>query len=156
MRRTSSGRPKAADYDDSMKALIISAISYYRANLSSACAFPDIASEAHMLSEVWKYSCAQVETTLAITPQIAKLVKSTSLSPIMAVFIDFNCSQITSRGSQLLGELKSKTRPLVEGFFGFESGLNRKIIAKNRKTAENLKEGKGFVYKVDVFPLFHL
>ena len=57
-----------------------------------------------------------------------------------------------SRGSQLQGELKSKTHPLVEGYFRFESGLNQKIVAKNHETAENLKDGKGFIYKVVIFP----
>ena len=93
----------------------------------------------------------QLETTAAITPQIAKIVKSLLWVVSSAVIIKFFFWQITSRGSQLRGELKSKTRPLVEGYFGFESGLNRKIIAKNRETAENLKEGKGFVYKVIIF-----
>jgi Domain of unknown function (DUF6532) len=147
IRRTSSGRPKAADYNDSLKALIVSAIGYYRANLSSSCAFPDIATEAEMLSEVWKFTCTRFESTAAITPQITKLVKLFALSVILTDF-KFYQWQITSRGSQLRGELKSKTRPLVEGYFGFESGLNRKIVAKNRQMAENLKEGKGFIYKV--------
>ena len=79
--RTSSGRPKAADYDESLKAVILSAISYYRANLSSACAFPDIAMEALMLTEVWKFTCMQLETTTSLTPQIAKLVR---LSPLLS------------------------------------------------------------------------
>ena len=82
--------------------------------------------------------------------QIAKLVKSTPLSPTF--FVDFYYGQITSQGSQLWGELKLKTCPLVEGYFGFESGLNRKIVAKNRETAENLKDGKGFIYKVVIYP----
>lgn len=146
--RTSSGRPKAADYDDSLKALIFSAISYYRANLSSVCAFPDIATEALMLSQVWRFVCKQMDATVTITPQIAKLVKSTAHSP--TPFVDFHYGQITSRGSQLRGELKSKTRSLVEGCFGFESGLNKKIVRKNRDIAENLKEGKVFVYKAVV------
>jgi hypothetical protein len=124
------------------------AISYYRANLSCAYAFPDIETESEMVSCVWKFSCSQLETTLPITPQIAKLVKSNALSP--SLFVNFDLWQITSRGSQLRGELKSKTRPLVEGFFGFESGVNRKIVLKNRRIAESLKEGKGFTYKVVV------
>lgn len=82
--------------------------------------------------------------------------KNSGVFPLSLIFINFYYLQITSRGSQLRGELKSKTRPLVEGFFGFESGLNRKIIAKNRETAENLKDGKGFIYKVDLFLLIHL
>jgi Domain of unknown function (DUF6532) len=152
VRRTSSGRPKAADYDESVKAIIVSAISYYRAHLSTFRAFPDGAVEATMLSEIWKGACREFDTSIAITPQIAKLVKST-LDPTRTVFIEFFFLQITSRGSQLRGEIKSKARPLVEGHFGFESGLNRKIIAMNRETAENLKDGKGFIYKVFVFPL---
>ena len=103
-----------------------------------------------MLSQVWKFTCRQLETTTAITPQIAKLVKSSPLSPTF--FVDFYYGQITSQGSQLRGELKLKTRPLVEGYFGFESGLNQKIVAKNHETAENLKDGKGFIYKVVIYP----
>ncbi|KAF8804477.1 hypothetical protein BYT27DRAFT_7225209 [Phlegmacium glaucopus] len=138
--RTSSGRPKAADYDDTTKALIINAISNYRSNISTVSAFPDNAREAEMLSQVWKDACVKLDIGAHITPRIAKLVN---------LEIDYRCDwQITSRGSQLRGELKSKTRPLVEAFFGFKSGLNRKIIAKNRQTAEDLKDGKGFVYKV--------
>jgi hypothetical protein len=80
IQKTSSGRPKAADYEEALKALILSAISYYRANLSSACAFPEIATEAEMLTEVWKFTCTQLETTASLTPQIAKLVRLSSLS----------------------------------------------------------------------------
>jgi hypothetical protein len=101
-----------------------------------------------MLSEIWKGACRQFDTSIPLTPQIAKLVSQ--LYPTSAIFIEVSILQITSRGSQLRGEIKSKARPLVEGHFGFESGLNRKIIAMNRETAENLKEGKGFIYKVIV------
>ena len=44
--------------------------------------------------------------------------------------------------------------PISGRFFAFESGLNRKIIAKNRETAENLKDGKGFIYKVFTYSIF--
>ena len=81
VRRTSSGRPKAADYDDSTKAILLAAISYYRANLSSYCAFPDITTEASMLAEIWKATLKIHETSATLTPKIAKLVKSSPLSP---------------------------------------------------------------------------
>ena len=42
-----------------------------------------------MLSEVWKYSCMQLETTAAITPQIAKIVKSLLWVVSSAVIIKF-------------------------------------------------------------------
>ena len=80
--RTSSGHPKTTNYDDTVKALIILAISYYRANLSSIREFPDVTMEAVMLSEV----CDRVDTTITITPYIAKLVKSCSLH--FKLFID--------------------------------------------------------------------
>ena len=70
-----------------------------------------------MLTEVWKFACKELEVeTETITPQKAKLVKSTVLSFSLASLKSFYW-QITSRGSQLHGELKVKTRPLVEGFF---------------------------------------
>jgi len=43
--------------------------------------------------------------------------------------------------------MKTKARPLVEAFFGFETGQRRKIQAANRDKAETLKEGDNFVYK---------
>ena len=75
IQRTSSGRPKAADYDDSDKALIVSAISYYRTELGTVMAFPDIAKEAEMLGQVWQVACARLDIIGPITPRIAKLVK---------------------------------------------------------------------------------
>ena len=42
-----------------------------------------------MLSEVWKYSCMHLETTAAITPQIAKIVKSLLWVVSSAVIIKF-------------------------------------------------------------------
>ncbi|KAF8237061.1 hypothetical protein L208DRAFT_1249518 [Tricholoma matsutake] len=136
--KTSSGRPKAADYNDTMKALILVAISNYRSNISMVSAFPDNAKESEVLAQVWKDVCVQLDIEAHITPRIAKLIKCF-----------FQLYKLTYINSSLLrGELKLKMRPLVEAFFGFESGLNRKIIARNCQTAEDLKDGKGFVYKV--------
>ena len=72
--RTSSGRPKAADYDDSDKALILLAISHYRTELGTVTAFPDIAKGAEMLGQVWQDACMCLDISVPITPQIAKLV----------------------------------------------------------------------------------
>ena len=73
--RTSSGRPKAADYDDSAKSLIVMAIARYRSNLAAVSPFPDIAKEAEMVGQVWRDACVRLDITAAITPQMAKLVK---------------------------------------------------------------------------------
>lgn len=44
--------------------------------------------------------------------------------------------------------MKTKCRPLVEAFFGFESGEHPKIQDLNRKKAVALKFEHQFTYKV--------
>lgn len=46
------------------------------------------------------------------------------------------------------GELKTKCRPLVDAFFGFDSGQHSKIQKLNRKKAKALKENYNFAYMV--------
>jgi hypothetical protein len=42
----------------------------------------------------------------------------------------------------------------VEALYGFDSGRSKQAIAKNRKIAEELKDNKGFVFKVSFqFPI---
>ena len=62
--------------------------------------------------------------------------------------------KIKARGSQARGEAKQKTASLVEALYGFDSGHSKKVIAKNRKKAEELKNDKGFVFKVSLY--FHI
>ena len=62
--------------------------------------------------------------------------------------IDFLYIKIKARGSQARGEIKDKTRPLVEGMYGFNSGHGPKAMVANRKLAEELKREKGFIYTV--------
>ncbi|KIK10949.1 hypothetical protein PISMIDRAFT_123599, partial [Pisolithus microcarpus 441] len=54
---------------------------------------------------------------------------------------------ITSRGSQVHGELKTKLHPLIEVMFGFHSSQSKSAIKKNRSLAEVLKEGTNFAFK---------
>jgi len=58
--------------------------------------------------------------------------------------------QITSRGSHVRGELKTKVRPIIESY-GFESGQHKRTIKSNRELAEDLKEGYKFVYQVYIY-----
>ncbi|KAI6004756.1 hypothetical protein EDD15DRAFT_2155494, partial [Pisolithus albus] len=55
---------------------------------------------------------------------------------------------VTSRGSQVRGQLKTKLRPLVEAIFGFHSSQSKSAIKKNRSLAEGLKDGSNFAFKV--------
>ncbi|KAI6028041.1 hypothetical protein BKA83DRAFT_48133, partial [Pisolithus microcarpus] len=55
---------------------------------------------------------------------------------------------VTSHGSQVHGQLKTKVHPLVEAMFGFHSSQSKGVIKKNQILAENLKEGTNFTFKV--------
>ncbi|KAJ7092927.1 hypothetical protein B0H15DRAFT_165265 [Mycena belliarum] len=124
---TTTGRPKAADFDDVTREVIALAIAIYRCYLSVVHAFPDHAMEQDFLHKAWAEACRQLKIVMDITPTISKL--------------------ITSRGSHLRGELKTKMRALVELMYGFSSGENKKTIARNRKLAEELKENLTFTFK---------
>ncbi|KAF8219083.1 hypothetical protein L208DRAFT_1555848, partial [Tricholoma matsutake] len=94
--------------------------------ISTVQAFPDSEMEHEILGIAWEEACQCIRLDLPVlTPSIAKL--------------------ITSHGSHLPGELKTKTWPLVKTFYGFKSGHNCKIIVKNHQIAEELKEGHTFI-----------
>lgn len=52
------------------------------------------------------------------------------------------------RGSQVRGELITKTRPLVKGYFGFRSGKDEDDVDHNRDIVEHLKFKYGYMYAV--------
>ncbi|KAJ6555893.1 hypothetical protein B0H19DRAFT_1151495 [Mycena capillaripes] len=89
--------------------------------------FPELMSEADMLKLAWSKANEELQVSMSLTPDLAKMV--------------------TRRGSQMRGELKTKVCALTELVFGFESGQNKKNVRKNRQLAEDLKEGLGYCYK---------
>ena len=141
-----AGRPRAGDYDDLSKELILQAATVYRCLLSTEDAFPDLAAEAEMVKTAWGEVNHEIGLTpLRLTPDIAKIVSDCLL--LGAILI---CIKIKARGSQARGEIKEKTKPLVEGLFGFDSGHGHKAIVDNCKWAEELKRERGFIYKVTI------
>jgi Domain of unknown function (DUF6532) len=141
-----AGRPRAGDYEDLAKELILQAATIYRCLLSTEDAFPDLAAEAEMVKTAWgRVNHETGLTPLRLTPDIAKIVSDYLLLGVMLIGI-----KIKARGSQARGEIKEKTKPLVEGLFGFDSGHGRKAIVANRKWAEELKRERGFIYKVTI------
>ncbi|KAJ6456820.1 hypothetical protein C8R47DRAFT_996109, partial [Mycena vitilis] len=121
------GRPRAKDFDDLTQELVSITNTWFRCLLATRDAFPEHTPEQQMLRQSWSWACQELGVHMSMTPDIAKL--------------------ITRRGSQMRGELKTKTRPLTELVFGFESGQNKKNVRKNRKLAEDLKEGLGYCYE---------
>ncbi|KAJ6472165.1 hypothetical protein C8R47DRAFT_987947, partial [Mycena vitilis] len=121
------GRPRAKDLDDTMREYAVLAMDFFRCYLSTEQAFPDTATENDMVRRAWHEACAEMGEGATLTPPVAKL--------------------ISSRGSQLRGELKTKIKPLVDIMYGFKSGQNKKTITSNRKLAEDLKDNSRFAFK---------
>ena len=92
--------------------------------------------------------------SLELTPDIAKIVSLSisnyhSSSTLTTIFHVYQIKACGSR-SQAQGKAKKKTKLYVETMYGFESGRSKKVIAANRKLAEELKQEKGFIYEVSL------
>ena len=72
---TNAGRPKAADYDDVARELILSAANTYRALLVSQGAFPTSSEELELVKMAWKRVNDDSEKNpMALTPDIVRIV----------------------------------------------------------------------------------
>ena len=94
-----------------------------------------------MVKEAWATVINETSgPPLALTPDIAKIISNKLLlGDILIVFQIKAC-----------GEIKDKTRPLVEGLYGFDSGHGCKAMESNCKLAEELKHERDFIYKVRI------
>ncbi|KAI6001460.1 hypothetical protein EDD15DRAFT_2478579 [Pisolithus albus] len=121
------GRPRTRDYDDMTQEFMAAVIGEYRARLCAEAPMPDHVAETSLLDASWVQACKATGVNLYRSPQLAKIV--------------------TSRGSQVRGQLKTKLRPLVEAIFGFHSSQSKSAIKKNRSLAEGPKDGSNFAFK---------
>ncbi|KAI6038366.1 hypothetical protein EDC04DRAFT_2604104 [Pisolithus marmoratus] len=55
--------------------------------------------------------------------------------------------RVTSHGSQVCSQLKTKLCPLIEAMFSFHSSQSKNLIKKYGALAEGLKEGTNFAFK---------
>ncbi|KAI6016278.1 hypothetical protein PISMIDRAFT_77965, partial [Pisolithus microcarpus 441] len=122
------GRPHTRDYDDVTQEFMMTVIGDYRARLCAKAPMPHHAVETALLDASWARARKVTGVNLARTP---------------------HGLQVTSRGSQVHSQLKSKLRPLVEAMFGFHSSQSKSVIKKNWTLAEGLKEGTNFAFKED-------
>lgn len=77
---SSGGRPKAGDYEDSAKDLILSAANTYRALLVSQGAFPTSAEEIELVKRSWKrVNDDSGMNPMALTPDIVRIVSNFTL-----------------------------------------------------------------------------
>ena len=70
------GRPKASDYDDVAKEVILCATAIYRCLVSTSNAFPTPSEEGEMIKGAWNRAneATSQEVPIALTPVIAKVV----------------------------------------------------------------------------------
>lgn len=74
---TNAGRPKAADYDDVARELILSAANTYRALLVSQGAFPTSSEELELVKRAWKRVNDDSEKNpMGLTPDIVRIVSN--------------------------------------------------------------------------------
>ena len=68
-----SARPKARDYDDVAKEIILQAATIYRCLLSTNNGFPELAAETDLVKLAWEDANKDSGmASLALTPEIAK------------------------------------------------------------------------------------
>ncbi|KAF8228119.1 hypothetical protein L208DRAFT_1293333 [Tricholoma matsutake] len=127
---STGGRPCAHDYDDITKEYIVAACTLFCVKISALQGFPDLSQELSMARKVWHKVGEQLNCSLHLVAHIAKL--------------------ITVCGAQLHGELKTKAWPLVETFFGFDSGNHESALRSNCSMAQYLKKDSHFTYKEDI------
>jgi hypothetical protein len=72
-----SGRPKASDYDDVAKEVILCATSIYRCLVSTSNAFPTPSEEGELIKLAWSRANEETsqEVPIALTPVISKVVR---------------------------------------------------------------------------------
>lgn len=70
--------PKAEDYEDVVKALIIRACLEYSARISSVNAFPSTADQIAWAKECWKAACRAANKNYQATDRVIKLVSSST------------------------------------------------------------------------------
>ena len=132
-----SGRPKARDYDDVAKEIILQAATIYCCLLGTNNGFPELAAETDLFKLAWNNTNKESGIqSLELTPDIAKIVSLSfsnydSPSTITTIFHQHYVYQIKARGWQARGEAKEKTKLFVETMYGFESGRSKKVIAAN-------------------------
>lgn len=70
-----SGRPKAGDYDEAGKELVLAAANIYRALLASQGAFPNSSLEMKLIKKAWKHMNSESGLKpRSLTPSIVTIV----------------------------------------------------------------------------------
>jgi hypothetical protein len=85
------GRPKASNYDEVAKQVILTATGVYRCLISTMNAFPTPSEEASMIRKAWDRANVETaqEVPIALSPVITKVVSFSTMINIIFSFIVF-------------------------------------------------------------------
>ncbi|KII88040.1 hypothetical protein PLICRDRAFT_111679 [Plicaturopsis crispa FD-325 SS-3] len=125
-KRRSRHTAKALESFDT-KAVLKVAIRLYRSWLCAINPYPEDNSRDVAASQAWSEACHLKEFEGQEFNETLRLL-------------------IVRRGSQVRGELVTKARPIVKGYFGFHSGKDDYDVDHNRDLVELLKANSGYLY----------
>ena len=76
-----SGRPKALDYDEAAKQVILAVTSVYRCLISTMNALPSPSEEASMIRDAWDHANVEAaqEVLITLSPIITKVVSFSTM-----------------------------------------------------------------------------
>ncbi|KAI5990446.1 hypothetical protein EDD15DRAFT_2369863 [Pisolithus albus] len=137
------GRPKAADYDSDVRAVLETAIEIYCAILLTENPFPTSVQEVDWAKNAWSLAGHHHDIKLSHDGGILKLVRFRQYQGLLNSTTD----QIVARSTHLRGQFKSKARPIVTTTFGFEMSADTGVQTRNRLLVSELKQDSAFIFR---------
>jgi hypothetical protein len=105
------GRPKAGDYDDAGKELVLAGANIYRALLASQGAFPNTSLEMRLIKKAWKHMNAESGLKpRKLTPSIVTIVSFSLLFIILLLLLFVSRLRLVARN---FGARLNPKRPLL-------------------------------------------
>ncbi|KAJ7148840.1 hypothetical protein C8R46DRAFT_1310955 [Mycena filopes] len=124
----SSGKPKAADYEPVVRALLIRAMSEYTVNIVTKNAFPPLDLQLRWAKESFRSACRAADLHFTITDRMIKL--------------------ITKRGSHVRSQIVTACRALFAPHYKFNrTSTSTSAIKFNRDLSTDLCYNARFHYK---------
>lgn len=121
------GRLRMQDFKSLVRSVLKDAIGHYRTRLSTEDPYPADTTQEQWAKAAWVKACQNKGVDIPVEEEIIGM--------------------ITARGSQLRGEIKTKTRPLVESAYELQAPADQKDMIKNRDWVASLLTRVGFVYR---------
>ncbi|KAJ7649246.1 hypothetical protein B0H17DRAFT_1215370 [Mycena rosella] len=120
-------RPKAADYDPVVEAILLRSMAEYSARILAINGFPGITIQVNWADECFNNACRSAKERLILTDRMSRL--------------------ITKRGSHIRGKTVDGFRPLFATHYGFQRSTKAAIVKSNKAKSDALIHKASFHYK---------